>query len=163
MDLFRFRVRAPTPDPDVNGIRALRSTQERQQHSGIGHTHLMRSSSPAPLSMRQRNTISIGLLELFEESAKSGLLGPSQLREVLKRAGISVSVGRDGVPIEPGNDYVPLVADLSFADISGGGGCHFDCAGVNGSACHNVRFSGAVGSRCKCTTLPESSSQNTGG
>jgi polygalacturonase len=68
----------------------------------------------------------------------------------LVRAGISMSVGRDGEPIEPGNDYVPLVADLSFADISGGGGCHFDCAGVNGSACHNVRFSGAVGSRCKC-------------
>ena len=41
--------------------------------------------------MRQRSTISIGLLELFEESANSGLLGPSQLREVLKRAGISVS------------------------------------------------------------------------
>eukprot|EP01047_Picozoa_sp_COSAG01_P094982 COSAG01_NODE_25784_length_733_cov_0.940063_2_plen_94_part_01 len=32
--------------------------------------------------------------------------------------GIHFGVGRDGVPLMPGNDYVPLVSNMRFSNVS---------------------------------------------
>ena len=45
-------------------------------------------------------------------------------------------MGRDGVPLMPGNDYVPLVANLHFSDITGIPGS--GKARCNFPACHQV-------------------------
>jgi hypothetical protein len=63
---------------------------------------------------------------------------------------INFAVGHDGVPIEPGNNYVPFVDNVRFSNIRGGRGCSISCGAVNGSKCHRMSLSGDLGDRCKC-------------
>jgi len=52
------------------------------------------------------------------------------------------------VPIEPGNDYVPVLSNVRFTNVSGHGGCSIACSLFNGSACHNLSFAGTVPDHC---------------
>eukprot|EP00041_Stephanoeca_diplocostata_P037171 m.1392281 g.1392281 ORF g.1392281 m.1392281 type:complete len:469 (+) comp24991_c0_seq67:3258-4664(+) len=63
--------------------------------------------------------------------------------------GIYFKIGSDGIPIEPGNQFTPLVSNLRFFNISGGGGCSFDCQNANQSTCFNVTFGGHHPTHCK--------------
>merc|ERR1712031_46650 len=56
----------------------------------------------------------------------------------------------DGIPIEPGNNYVPLVDNVRFVNISGDGHCGLSCSMVNGSKCHRMSYSGPLGGKCTC-------------
>ena len=71
---------------------------------------------------------------------------------------INFGVGRDGVPLMPGNDFVPLVGNLHFRDITGvhGSGkasCSFSaCHQVNGSKCFGeMTFVGKSFQGSSCT------------
>jgi len=68
----------------------------------------------------------------------------------LATSGIILGVGTDGIPIMPGNTYTPVVDNVRFSNVTGGGGCRIQCSKVNGSACHRLSFSGAQAERCKC-------------
>lgn len=61
--------------------------------------------------------------------------------------GIGLHVGSDGVPLEPGNNYVPLIANLRLANIAAHS-CKLDCSHVNGSHCYNTTVAGSVPSGC---------------
>lgn len=62
--------------------------------------------------------------------------------------GISFDIGSDGDPIEPGNRFTPLVSNLRFVNISGGGGCSLGCQHANRSTCFNTTFGGHSPDRC---------------
>eukprot|EP00041_Stephanoeca_diplocostata_P037165 m.1391906 g.1391906 ORF g.1391906 m.1391906 type:complete len:65 (+) comp24991_c0_seq45:4277-4471(+) len=55
---------------------------------------------------------------------------------------LGIDIGNDGIPIEPGNHFTPLVSNLRFVNISGEGGCTLDCQRANQSTCFNVSFGG---------------------
>jgi polygalacturonase len=66
-------------------------------------------------------------------------------------ASINLGVGHDGVPLEPGNVFVPLIEGIRFEGIGGSGRCSIACAAANGSACHRMIFSkGSVVEKCRC-------------
>lgn len=65
---------------------------------------------------------------------------------------VYMKVGSDGVPLEPGNHYVPLVSGLRFVDIEAKGGCSIDCKHVNGSHCYNTTSGGNVPDGCTGTS-----------
>jgi len=68
----------------------------------------------------------------------------------MRKSSITLGIGTDGVPIEPGNRYVPVIDNVRFSNVSGGGGCRISCSMVNGSACHGMHFSGQQGDKCHC-------------
>ena len=57
--------------------------------------------------------------------------------------GVHFGVGHDGAPLMPGNDYVPLVANIHFDGVKSAVGNSFGaCAQVNQSKCFNVTVDG---------------------
>ena len=59
----------------------------------------------------------------------------------------SINMGHDGQTLMPANNYVPLISNLRFANISGG--CNFGgCASANRSQCFNLTVVGS-GPHCR--------------
>ena len=50
-------------------------------------------------------------------------------------------MGRDGVPLMPGNNYVPLISNFRFINVTGS--CSFSgCKQANRSKCFNLVVEG---------------------
>jgi len=81
---------------------------------------------------------------------RGGYIRDMLFENITMTSSISLHVGGPATPWLPGNNYVPLVDSLHFSNIEGSGGCRISCSGVNGSACHRMRFSGTQGEKCKC-------------
>ena len=60
---------------------------------------------------------------------------------------LGLGMGGDGVPLMPGNDYVPLISNLRFTNITGG--CSFSgCKAANRSKCFDLKVTNAAGAKC---------------
>lgn len=68
---------------------------------------------------------------------------------VMPKGDIVFSMGTDGEPLMPDNNYVPLISNVQFVNISGPGGCILDgCQHANQSQCFDLRFSGSRPAQC---------------
>ena len=87
-------------------------------------------------------------IHLKTSVGRGGYIRDVLFENIVSDSGISLGVGRDGEPLEPGNRFVPIVDGLRFVNVTTGG-CSLGCSGVNGSKCHGVSVAGPCAKSCE--------------
>ena len=101
-----------------------------------------------------RNSTLAGQRGIHFKSAvgRGGYLTDLTFENIHSATGLSLNINNDGVPLIPGNDLVPVINNLKFVNVTGGGGCSMHCEGTNGSQCFHTVFEGGMPDAC---TPPE--------